>query len=123
VRADALDAMLGDHDAHAGVGQRTQARGEGDRRLRVELRHRLVEHEQRGPAGESSSQGDPLQLAAGELARRSRAQVAGACLVERLVDPGPDLGRRPGSALERERNLAVDREHDRARLGILEDDA
>ena len=115
--------MLGDHDAHAGVGQRAQPRGERDRRLRVELRHRLVQQQQRGPAGERGGQGDALQLAAGELARRPGAQVAGTCLAECLVDPGPDLGRGPGGALERERDLAVDGEHDRAGLGILEDDA
>ena len=115
--------MLGDDDARSGIGERPQPRRERSGRLRIELRHRLVEQQQRWSRRERRRERDPLQLTARELTGRPVSEVRGAGLGQRLEHALGNLRRRPGGALEREGDLAIDREHDRPGLGILEDDA
>ena len=59
--------------------------------LQVEGAQRLVEQEQLRPVHERAREGDPLALAAGELARLSRLEARQAHELERLRDPGLPL--------------------------------
>ena len=63
---------------------------------RVELRGRLVEHDQRGAAGERGAERDALELAAGQLRRRAVEQMGDPERERRLLDAARDRrGRSP----------------------------
>ena len=57
--------------------------------LGVEVGERLVEQEQAGVAHDGAADGDPLALAAGQLARQALEQMADAEHGGGAVDPAP----------------------------------
>ena len=88
----------------------------------VELRGRLVEHEDAGLEREDAGDRDALALAArqgldGALAERLDAQA-----LERLADPPVHLGAAQPQVLEPERHLALHGPVDPLLLGVLEDE-
>ncbi len=89
-------------------------------RDRVELRGRLVEQQQPRAAGERGAERHPLQLAAGQLARRALQQRRDAERQRGLLDAARHRRAAPAAVLERERQLGADGAHDHLGLGILE---
>jgi hypothetical protein len=117
----ALEPVLGDDDRGPPLlvdapqhGQQLVA-GHG-----VELRGRLVEQQQLRSAGKRGAERHALELAAGQLARRSVEQVGDAERERGLLDATRHRGGAPAPVLEREGQFGADRRHHDLRLGILE---
>ena len=91
------------------------------RRLRIELRGRLVEQKQPRPKGERGRKANPLQLPSGERRRRAVEEVRRADRLERLPRARRDLARRRPEVLEPERDLRLYAGKDDLLLRILED--
>ena len=81
-RRRSVVAAVGDDAGHGGAHQR--------RAVRVELRGRLVEQQQPGPAGQRPGQHQPLLLPAGERGGGAVAAVREADRGQRAVDRRPD---------------------------------
>jgi hypothetical protein len=94
-------------------GARPVGRGAGDRRpnqgrtLGVELSGGLVEEEQPRPPGQRAGENQPLLLPTRQRLGRAGAPVPEAHRIHRLVDPGPDLGRRQAGVLQPEGDVVA----------------
>ena len=89
--------------------------------LRIELRGRLVEQEQRGLEGEHRGEAHSLELPGGQRLGSALGQPLAPNLGERGVHARPDLTRRRADVLEAEGDLVRDRPEDDLVLGILEE--
>ena len=102
----ALQPVLGEHDRGPPLlvqpPQDAEQLVAGDG---VELGGRLVEQQQPRTAGERGRQGDPLELAAGELVRGPVQQAAEPERQRGLLHPARHRGRGPPEVLEREGEL------------------
>ena len=77
-RREQLEILLDDEHGHSPVAQRAQRMRELRGGFGIELRRRLVEHEERRIERERGGERHALQLAARELARQCGAQAADA---------------------------------------------
>ena len=107
-----LDAVLDDHDGAALVGERSQQRQQALGRRRIEIRERLVDHEQARAQHQDPGHGEQLSLAARQRARLATEQPVDAGLVGDLADPFADLLARDAEVLRPERQLRLDRRPD-----------
>ena len=89
--------------------------------LRIELRGRLVEQEQRGLESEHRGEAHPLELPGGQRLGPALGQPLSSHLCERCVHARPDLAGRPADVLEAEGDLVRDPAEDDLVLGILEE--
>ena len=121
---DALQPVLAEHDRQAQVfvqmAQRHQHLFGG---LRVELRGRLVEHQDLRLQRQHRGDRHPLLLAAGEGADAPVAQVGDRHLVQHLFDALAHRRRRQSEVLHGKRQLILHGIDDELRFGILEDEA
>ena len=93
------------------------------RATRVEVRRRLVEHEDVGPHRQHRGQRDPPALAEAEVVRRAIGGVGHADGVERLGRAGVQLGAAQPEVRRPERDVVADGRHEQLVVGILEHDA
>ncbi len=120
-RQAALQAMLRDQNRRIRV--LVQPPQEADQLVagdRIELRGRLVEHDQRGPARERGSERHSLQLASRKRSGRAIEQVRDPQRQRSLLDPAGNRRGRLAAILERKRQLGADGPHHNLRLGVLE---
>ena len=110
--------LLGEEDRRAELAGEIE---ESFGALRIELRGRLVEQEQRGREGEDRGEAHPLELSGGQRLRPALGQPLAAYFGERVVHARPDLARRRADVLEAEGDLVRDRPEDDLVLGILEE--
>ena len=106
----------GDVEGADDVGQ-LAARG------RVEVRGRLVEHEDLRVHGEHRRDGDPSPLAEGQVVRRPVGELGHAHLCQGLEHPGVELVAAQPEVARPERHVVADRRHEQLVVGVLEDDA
>ena len=118
---DGVRQVVGDHE-HGDV-ERAQDVGELAPRRRVEVRRRLVEHEDLGSHREHGRDGDPPALAEGQVVRRPVGEVAHPDAVERLDDARVELGAAQAEVGRPERHVVAHRRHEQLVVGVLEDDA
>ena len=104
----ALEPVLGEHDRRPPLlVEPPQQREQLIARDRVQLRGRLVEHEQPRTAGERRAERDALQLAAREVDRRAVEQRLDAERERDLLDAARDGDGAVAAVLERERQLGA----------------
>ena len=119
-----LDPVLGDDH---GDGEVVHEPGDGGEHLLgaggVERRGRLVEQDDAGVRREHRADGDPLLLAAGQLAQRHVAQLGDAEQVERLLDPPAHRRRGQAELLHAVGELLLDGVGDEAGERVLPHDA
>ena len=118
-----LDPVLGHDDGDREVVD--QARDRREHLLgagRVESGRRLVEEDDPRVGGEHRPDGDPLLLAAGQLAQGGVAQLGDAEQVERLLDALAHGGRRQAELLHAVGELLLDRVRDEPGERVLPDD-
>ena len=109
---EALGAQAADRVQHLGAARR------------VQHRRGLVEHEDAARHGQDAGERGPLLLATGEQVRLPRAcSSVSRNRVQHLVDPAPDVRRRPRQVLEAERDVVLDALGDELVLGVLEEHA
>ena len=117
----ALEAVLGEQDRDVEVlvapAQKAHQLVAGDR---VELRGRLVEHEQRRPSRERGAQRDPLKLPSRQRRGRAVEQVRDPQRERRLLDAAGDGTAGLSAILERERQLGSHRSHHNLGFRVLE---
>ena len=87
----------------------------------IELRCRLVQHDQRGLPGEGSGERDALQLAPGELGGGPVEQMRDAQRERRLLHRPRHSGPPAPLILEREAEFGADGAHHDLRLRVLEE--
>ena len=118
----AFESMLGEQNRRPPLlvepAQQTEQLVAGDR---VELRGRLVEHEQTRAPGEGGAERDPLELAAGEIDGRALEQPLDAEHQSGLLDATRHRNGAVAAVLQRERQLRSHRAHHDLRLGVLEE--
>ena len=93
----------------------------GNRRRRVKLCRRLVEHEHARLQGEHRRDRDLLFLAARKLGDAPVAQLGDAHCRKRLVDPRGNLGLRHAEVLQAVEHLVFDHRRHHLRVDVLAD--
>ena len=122
IRQHALQPVLGEQDGQAQVGVEAHQGVEHILgRLGIQLRRRLVQHQDMRSQRQGGADRHALALAAGECLERPVAQRLQVQQVERLLDAHPHLLRGHGGVFQRKGDLVLDPVHDELRLGILED--
>ena len=114
--------MLADHDSSPRRAEPQAGRHQCPGPLAVQLRGRLVEHDQGRAQRERARQRHPLLLAPGEGGDAAMAQGERPDRRQRLFDPARHLARRQSGVLEREGDVALDSRVHELGLGVLEDE-
>ncbi len=123
-RPDVVDAMLDDdHGRRAASLEGGQALQEGRSGGRVEVRGRLVEHQERRIGCQGARQGEALALAARERGGHGTRTIREADVGQCLRDSFAHRLERPPPRFEAEGDVVLDAFHDQLPVGILEDDA
>ena len=124
VGREAIQAMLGRNNREPEVRAQVVHRPENIfGGLRVELRRRLIEEDDARVHRENRSDGDPLQLAAGERAHGAVPEVDDTERIEHLFEPPADQARVGAEVLEAEDDLVLDRRRYHLCFGLLKDEA
>ena len=90
---------------------------------RVEVRGRLVQHEQLGAHGQDRGDGDATALPEAEVVRGTGAVVGHADLVECAVDGGVQVRAGHAEVGRSEGHVVAHGRHEQLVVGVLEDDA
>ena len=112
--------MLDDDDGVALVREAAQGPEESGRSTRIEIRERLVHHEESRLQHQDPAHREQLAFAAGECRRLAPEQRLDAGLARDLGDPLADLAPGRAEVLRSERELALDRGADDLAGRILE---
>ncbi len=103
--------------------ERGQARDEGRRPSRIEVRRRLVEHQHRRLRCQGTGQCQPLALATRERCSHRPSTIGQPDVVQCLGHAIPHAVQWPAARLETEGDVVLDAFHDELPIGILEDQA
>ncbi len=123
-RKAALQPVLGDHHGGSPVlVQASQLPDELVARHGIELRGRLVEHEQRRVVHHRGGDRHALELPAGERVGAAVEQMRHAEAERRLLHRAGHRRRRLAAVLQRQLQLGAHAAHHHLRLGLLEDRA
>jgi hypothetical protein len=116
-----IELVLDDYNGVLPIrGESPQEAEQVGRRLGIEIRGGLVEHQDVRPHGENRSQGHSLFLSARERSQEAFAVADQTYLVERSIDCSFDLCRSPAQVLRSERDLVLHSEGAELSVGILE---
>ena len=118
---DGVRQVVGHHQ-HGDL-ERAQDAGELASRGRVEVRRRLVQHEDLRAHGQHGRDRDPAALAEGEVVRRAVGEVGDAHRAQGLHDPRVELGAAQPEVGRPERHVVAHGGHEQLVVGVLEDDA
>jgi hypothetical protein len=121
---NALDPMFGQHNRDAKVGvEAHQSLEHIVGGLGVELRGRLVEHQNRWAEGERGGDCDALLLPSRERIQFTFAQIAQVQQAQNLFDPNPHLLLGDSGVFERKGDLVFDLIDDKLGFGVLKNKA
>ena len=118
-RSKLVEAVFGDDHGGARSRERSEDRNHGARAILVELRERLIEHEQARTHRQDAGEREALALAPGKRGTARPRRCAMPVCVECLADALRHRCRRHGDVLEPERDVTLHGRIHGLQLGVL----